>query len=380
MTSLPKQNTEVLVTSSVTQPSSQKANLAAGIENLLNECVGLKSGQSLLIVAEMEYENYYQSQIVTDVTQAAEAMGCRVFILCAGRIMGPEHSPELVKHAMENNDHTIFFSRIGDQMRFFPLTGSGSKTMCYMLNREMMSSQAGRIPHSMMAAILASLQKQIDTISQWHLQCPLGTDLKGSVVPQTKKERSALSFTVNLFPNGPFRPIEASNSNGVIVTRFLPASGTHIYKPLGLILGSPVSLVVEQGRIVDFRGESSVAKSVKKHYLKVGGLLNIDPFVIHSWHAGANPTVYFPYPIEGDLERWNGVLHSHPRYAHVHTCGNYGPGEISCGLLDPTIDFDGVQYWNQGKLKYLERPEIKSLVQSYGVSYENLIADTEIGI
>ena len=311
---------------------------------------------------------------------ALSHLAVHVFILCAGRIMGPEHSPDLIKNAMENSDHTIFFSRIGDQMRFYPLTGSGSKTMCYMLNREMMSSPAGRTPHSMMVAILASLQEQVDAISEWHLQCPLGTDLKGSVAPQTKQERSALSFTVNLFPSGPFRPIGASNSNGKIVTRFLPASGTHIYNPLGVILESPVSLIVEQGRIVDFRGESSVAKSVEKHYLKVGKLLDIDPFVIHSWHAGVNPTIYFPYPIEDDLDRWNGVLHSHPRYAHVHTCGNYGPGEISCGLLDPTIDFDGVQYWNQGKLKYLDQPEIRSLIEAYGVTYESLVSDTEIGI
>ena len=52
-------------------------------------------------------------------------MGCTVEIILAAPITPNEEFPEDLANAMEAADITVFFSRLGDQLRFSPMPGSG---------------------------------------------------------------------------------------------------------------------------------------------------------------------------------------------------------------------------------------------------------------
>ena len=357
-----------------------KERAKQAVLNLLNECVQLQEGQSLLIVTEDDHEKYYDTELTRLIKHEAEKSGASVFTLVSPRIDGPEQSPEIIKHSLEAVDHTIFLARIGDQMRFYPLPGKGSKTMCYTLDLKMLTSAAGLTSYCMASKLLESVQLKIDTIKSWHINCPLGTDLTGTSDPQAYANKERLDFTVKLFPPGPFRPLVCNNANGKIVSRFFPASATHLYEPFGLVLESPVTLFVENGRIIDFGGEKQVAERVKHHYQFVGEKFSIDPFVVHSWHAGTNPNIYYPDPAIDNIERWNGVMHSHTRYTHIHTCGNYGPGEISCGLIDASLTFDDQPLWEEGRLLFLESDQAALIRQQHGDDSSTPEMCMEIGL
>jgi hypothetical protein len=58
----------------------------------------------------------------------------------AAPLDGPETFPKVVAAAMEQVDHTIFFSRIGDQVRFASLPGRGTCTMTYALDAGYLAS------------------------------------------------------------------------------------------------------------------------------------------------------------------------------------------------------------------------------------------------
>ena len=90
-----------------------------------------------------------------------------------------------------------------------------------------------------------------------------------------------------------------------------------------------------------------------------------DPFVVHSWHGGTNPKIFYPGTAESDIERWNGVVHSHPRYTHFHTCGAYNPGEIAVGLIDTSVFINAEPYWEQGRLTLLDRGDAHELLDRY---------------
>ena len=357
-----------------------KEQARQGVLNLLNECVQLQAGQSLLIVTEDDNEKYYDNDLSALVKLEAEKLGASVFTLVSPRIDGPEQSPEIIKRSLETVDHTIFLARIGDQMRFHPLPGKGSKTMCYTLDLKMLASPAGLTSYRMASKLLESVQFKIDTIKRWHIKCPLGSDLTGTSDPHAYANKERLDFTVKLFPPGPFRPLVCSNANGKIVSRFFPASATHLYEPFGLVLDSPVTLFVENGRIIGFGGEKQVADRVNQHYQFVGDKFGIDPFVVHSWHAGTNPHIYYPDQAIENIERWNGVMHSHTRYTHIHTCGNYGPGEISCGLIDASLTFDDQPLWKEGHLLFLEGEQAASIRQQHGDNPSNPKMCMEIGL
>jgi hypothetical protein len=50
-----------------------------------------------------------------------------------------------------------------------------------------------------------------------------------------------------------------------------------------------------------------------------------------------------------DPDRWSNSVFTNPRFLHVHTCGNYAPGEICWMLLDPTVSIDGTRMWDNGR-------------------------------
>jgi len=366
--------------SQLTVSAPRETGIATGIDNLLSNCMELAAGDTLLIVMEDPRIGYFDGDLAQLVSDEAEGRGANVHRLISPRIDAPEHSSALIKEAMKTADHTLFLARIGDQMRFYPLPGEGSKIMCYALDKMMLGSDACSIPYGLMTETLAEVQADIDKKTAWRITCPRGSDISGTYDPTVYSNQASLDFSLKLFPVGPFRPLTCANAEGKLVTSILPASATHLYDPFGITLDEPVVLVVEEGRIVDFEGKKEIVEKVRQHYVHVGETLGIDPFVVHSWHCGTNPKIIYPESAYLNIERWNGVVHSHPRYTHFHTCGNYGPGEIAVSIIDPTIQFDGEEYWRDGVLVLLEQERFNQIAERYGCPNSVFAMNPEIGL
>ena len=117
------------------------------------------------------------------------------------------------------------------------------------------------------------------------------------------------------------------------------------------------------GRIVRFEGSARRVGQIREHYDRVADLFDIDPDVVHSWHAGIHPQAFYPLAAGSDINRWGSVAFANPRYAHFHTCGDYAPGEIAWSIFDATIELDGQPYWRTGPLpvsRTAERPPARS--------------------
>ncbi len=352
--------------------------MRAGADNLLAGCVRAEPGDSLMLVREPPDESYYDSAVADCIASVARDRQLDVHDLTTGLIQGPDNAPDFLWRALESIDHVVFLARIGDQMRFYPLPGEGSKTMCYALDPFILGSEVCRTPYGLSQTILETLQNELDRMSSWRVTCPLGTDISGTTIPRKRTSTKRSDFTLRLFPDGPIRPIPCGTASGKIVTYLLPASATHRYEPYGLWLDEPVTIHVRDGRIVDISG--SAARDVRQHYENVGALLGLDPWIIHSWHLGANPGVTYAGDAASDLERWNGVMHSHPRYAHFHTCGGQAPGEIANVLLDTTVTFDGKPYWEAGRLVFLDRPDIVAIRDRFEGCENAFVMNNRIGL
>ena len=90
------------------------------------------------------------------------------------------------------------------------------------------------------------------------------------------------------------------------------------------------------------------------HHEDIAKRFGVDPWYVHSWHAGIHPGCIFPSDARHNLLRWSGSAFGNPRVLHFHTCGEYAPGEISWTIIDPTIYVDDVPVWENGDL-YPER-------------------------
>lgn len=318
--------------------------LEEGARNLVVGCGGFRAGQRVLVVCEDPALGWHDAAAPEAVARCLAAIGAEATLL---PVAGPEAGmPPAVAAAMDAHDGTIFFARIGDQDRFAARDPGRTVVMSYARTAEALASDFGRLPHGMMVALKEAVEALCDGVRQVRISCPLGTALEG--------ETGALALddvSIRRFPLCVPRPLSAAGLEGrVALARWLTPTGSRAYAPAWLALEETVFAVIAGGRVQRYEGPARLVAAVEAHYAAVAGRFDIDPGVVHSWHAGIHPGCAYGEPAAEDPDRWSNSLFGSPRFLHFHTCGDYAPGEICWMVQDPTIMLDGVDLWRGGRL------------------------------
>lgn len=315
--------------------------------SLLNDCVGAKAGDRLLIVVEPSGTGYYDDEAPKVIAAAGRAMGMKVYETQAPAGISAPDDMEPFLDTLHGFDQVIFFARVGDQIRFSISDKLPPATMVYTLGRDMLESSFGTASHTGLCEIRDAIDQAFDQATEVHVTCPRGTDYRGMV----RMGEKAAEVGVKRFPMLVPRPVPAAGFEGrIILSRFLVGTGSRFYEPYYLALESDVAAIVKDNRIIRFEGDTTEVQRVEQHYQHVAGLFDIDPWYIHSWHAGIHPACEFNQDATSDILRWAGSAFGSPRILHFHTCGNFAPGEISWNIADPTIHLDGQAIWENGYL------------------------------
>ncbi len=339
------------------------SDLFAGAENLLRNCGGLASGDRLLILREAPGQGYYDDTICDAILCCA----CDLEIDTTVRIlpfdpMGGAMSPELVV-AMRAADRTLFLSRSGDQIRFSADMAGIRPIMSYALDRDMLASGFGWASYQGFVALKNATQDLLSNAREIRVTCPLGTDFSG---PGARFCPTAADVTVDRFPMLVFAPVPVAGFSGVVVQDgFLVGTGSKFYHPYAMALDQPIAIHFENAVLSDITGAPRDVDAAKAHYRHVGEMFGLDPFTMHSWHAGIHPGCACKTPAAENFERWSGSAFGNPRLLHFHTCGDYAPGEISLNVLDPTIAVDGVAIWSSGQFDPLKLPGGADILDRY---------------
>jgi len=356
-----------------------EAGIEAGARNLLLDCVGMAPGDRLLLVCE-DNGGYYDDATPAAVARVATDLGARVEMF-RHPLLQDDVLPADLGRAIDRHDHTVFFSRVGDQIRFWKGHEGGTRTMCYALDLDYLGAPFAGLSHAFMEEIKAALEALIRGAATWRMTCPLGTEAEGRIGFGADSETRAGDFTLRLFPVTTFQPISCASMSGrVALARWLVGTGSRLYDPYVLDLDEVVFAEVEGGRIRGFGGHRPTARRAAAHYDFVAAKFGIDRDVVHSWHAGINPHTFFSRPAETDLERWAGVAFGSPRYLHFHTCGDYAPGEICWSLFDCSVWFDDELVWDRGRFAFVDRPAIADLMARHGVAADAFDGRPDIGI
>ena len=163
-----------------------------------------------------------------------------------------------------------------------------------------------------------------------------------------------------------FAPVPAQKFSGVVMQEgFLVGTGSRYYRPYGVPLKQPVAVHFEDTVLQDIEGRPEDVAVAKSHYRHVGEMFGLDPFTMHSWHAGIHPGCAYEGKASENFQRWSGSAFGNPRLLHFHTCGDYAPGEISLNVLDPTISVDGVEVWSSGRFDPALVPGGADILEQY---------------
>ena len=341
----------------------------AGARSLIEDAIAARPGQTLAIIAEDPGLGIYDAMVPEIVADVASEMGIAASIIPVGDHAGLDDIPPPVAQALTDCDHVLFHSRLGDTLRFSDIPGSASKTMSYALDISVLGGPSCTVPHRVMEDIRAAFNAHADTTESWHITCANGTDISGTQDVAAVARGEAMDFTVTRYPVCAPRPLSCDSATGVVaLTHWLMASGNQQYPDDEILLPDIVLAHVENGRIRDFDGPAALTQKVRAQYDRVGALFDLDPWCVHSWHAGINPGCSYPVDGARNIERWGKVAFANPRYLHFHTCGNYAPGEIAWSIFDANVWFGDRQFWDKGELLFLKEAEVQDILKRNGIA------------
>lgn len=329
----------------ITTPESTQID---GAMALLRDCVGGKAGERLLIVREPDSAGYYDDFAPRIAANTGRDMGLTVFETVSDTFITDDAGKSKLVDTLSGFDHIVFFSRVGDQIRFSSDVKIPPSTMCYTLNVEALNSNFGKACYHGMSEIKHAIDTAFEQAENVRVTCPRGTDYSGK--PSWNADHKP-EVTLKRFPLLVPRPIPAQGMSGKIaLSNFLTGTGSKVYEPYMLELPKVLFACVTDNRITHFEGDYECVQRVEAHYHAISEQFGLDPWFVDSWHAGIHPGCHFTTNAKDDIIRWSGSAFGNPRVLHFHTCGEYAPGEICWHILDPTITLDGIAVWENGRL------------------------------
>lgn len=258
--------------------------LSEASRNLLCDCAGLSPGDEVVICGEAPEHGWYDAEAAETVAAEARRIGLRVH-RCEALPPGLEQPPE-VTELLASAANVIFFARIGDEGRF-DARAEGRRVMVYARNAAALASDFGRVPHTAMYQLKAAIDRFLVTARHITITCPNGTHMTG-LAPQDVIAPADTS--TRRFPLGVPAPIPAGRFSGrVALTDALTSTGNRPLDPAVLPLEGTVFAQVDAGRITGFKGAPGDVDRINAHYLAVAQRFGVEPFTVHSWHAGIHP-------------------------------------------------------------------------------------------
>lgn len=338
-------------------------SVAKGARNLLLHCAGAQAGQRLLIAYEPEQFGYFDADIRGHLASAASDLGLLVTLVDVGfDAHNPRLHPALLAQIAEA-DIVVFLARLGDQLRFSEMPTGPTIVNSFTLNSFLMGSSFGTAHYDAFIALKAAVDRRIAAADEIVLTCPAGTLVRGR---PSFKETPQEDTSLRRFPMSVFSPVPAVGFSGrVALGGFLTGTGSRYYDDYTVAFENQVHAHLLNGRLTGFEGTQNDVARADAQYDRVAALFGIDRDFVHSWHAGIHPGCGFPWDLRKDHDRWGGAAFGNPRILHFHTCGAYAPGEISWNLFDPTIEIDGVKYWEDGVFRADRLPEGDAILRQY---------------
>ncbi len=333
----------------------------------------------MLIITEPADASDYDPQVSDALARHAEELGAEAQILEARLASGPDDIPDEVLNGMQHAEHTLFLSRLGDQIRFSPAHGAGTKTVAYIRDLDYLGSLFGCTPFALFQAVRDRLLEIIQSASSYRISSSAGTELVGHV-NRTNPRATITEFAVTCFPMVIYPPLNCYNLTGTLVLeRFLMSTSVHDYESSVLLLDEPVKLHIDNSVIVGFSGARDLVGQVEAHYHRVAEHFGGDPMAVHSWHTGIYPATYHSGHWQHHTASWGEITFASPRYTHFHTCGD-DPGNIATATFDATIEFDDELMWEAGVPVFLDRPEMKALLHERDLGDEVYALRRDIGL
>jgi hypothetical protein len=258
--------------------STKESTQFDGAISLLRDCVGSKAGERVLIVREPDNYGYYDEKTPRIAAEAGRHLGLKIYETVSDSLITDADGRTKLVDTLAGFDHIVFFSRVGDQLRFSSDIDIPSSTICYTLDSDALNSNFSKACHHGMSEVKEAIDNAFESASEIRVTCPRGTDYIGH---PNWTAAAKTDVYLKRFPLLVPRPIPASGFTGkVALCHFLTGTGSRTYEPYTLNLPVNVIAYLDNNRITHFEGDEAAVKQVENHYKTVSEYFDIDPWYV----------------------------------------------------------------------------------------------------
>ena len=176
--------------------------LQKAVVNLLAHCAGLEPGARLLVVGEEKQAGYYDGRIAETVARVAADQGYRTAVESRPFCTDVAGIDEPLASRMAAVDCTLFFARLGDQLRFRDMPPGSRSVVCYTLDIEALCSGFGTAHYQAFLDLKRAIDQMIGAADHIRVTCPRGTDFSvtgPAARPDCKADVSIIRFPMSVF-------------------------------------------------------------------------------------------------------------------------------------------------------------------------------------
>ncbi len=326
-------------------------DITIGSRNLLQECLGSKPGDRLIILHEDPALNFYDDKAPQTLFEVATADGLIADIRQVGFSPDCNHVDDTLWDFVKTFDHAVFFARLGDQYRLAGKSAANTNVVImYTLDQSMLASRYASLSYCGMGKIKVLVDKTLMQARHIKISCQYGTDISGNFSPKLTENLKPTGFGIAEFPIPVARAIEADPFEGTITLRHnIAGSGNRYFDPWGISFEGTLTAELRNGVISNLLGPKNSVDKVTTYVENVGKTFDFNPWIAQSWHAGIHPGCAYAMRPDDNLERWVTGPFANPRAFHFHCGGHKPPGEINWHIIDVTIEVDGIALWENGQ-------------------------------
>ena len=352
------------------QATVDEAKVLEGVENLIQNCVGVQQGESVLLLNE---KGGVDPALVELMEGAIKSAGGTAYSLWVEPLVGISEMPAVVGSAVLAADKLVLNASLDRVVLLDHLRANGQPDMVRINNRsrvpEAFASEHARFNWQLVMAIAAKVHEVTSAATEWTITTPHGTDMRGRVASGSEVadaffvQDAEASRTERVFPGEVYSPVGSTASNGVIAFDHPGMADKERFH-------NPMMLTVKDSMLTDIEWREEPARPGQKDdasgntvYTReqLVRLLQANEekyghdraYVLDSWHGGMHPKA---------VKRGGQQSNQDTMHFHIGSV----PSARSAYSSDQTIELDGRPFWTEGRCVLLDDPELKAMAKEYG--------------
>jgi len=367
-------------------PHTLSRRAAVAIDDLLDNCAEIKSGQRVLIVAANDGLtggiNLVDEATVAWIQAAVQKRGAHPTVLWTD-IPGSVHAwrvPPAFKAAVANVDVVISHAFDLPFEELYELRDTMAQHRVNFVRNmattaNLLASDWAQTPYELISEIRIRTARLFNEGSAWSLTHPNGTSLTGKIRSPLPPGRKYADYRsegfYRPFPEGVFSPINIAETEGTLVFDQTSPWWAR-YMGVAAHFAQPVRITIEKNRIGAFYGGDE-AKAMERFLADMAARVGDTMYEAFALHGGVHPHAKIAHhQCPHDIYR-AFIEHHHSGHLHLHL-GVVPPSQratypyfvhITGDLEGATLKLDDQFVYENGRLSTLDAPAIKEIAARY---------------